>query len=57
MRRGIFDVCRYATPSIILSLVSISRNPDTAYNATVTFSDYLRGNMDSLKGAYQRLSG
>ena len=24
-------------------------NPDTAYNATVTFSDYLRGNMDSLK--------
>ncbi len=24
-------------------------DPDTAYNATVTFSDYLRGNMDSLK--------
>ncbi len=24
-------------------------NPDTAYTATVTFSDYLRGNMDSLK--------
>ena len=24
-------------------------NPDTAYNATITFSDYLRGNMDSLK--------
>lgn len=24
-------------------------NPDTAYEATVTFSDYLRGNMDSLK--------
>lgn len=24
-------------------------NPDTAYNATVAFSDYLRGNMDSLK--------
>ena len=24
-------------------------NPDTAYNATITFSDYLRCNMDSLK--------
>ena len=24
-------------------------NPDTAYQATITFSDYLRGNMDSLK--------
>lgn len=24
-------------------------DPDTAYNATVTFSDYLRGNMDSLR--------
>ena len=24
-------------------------DPDTAYDATVTFSDYLRGNMDSLK--------
>ena len=24
-------------------------NPDTAYNATVAFSDYLRGNVDSLK--------
>ena len=24
-------------------------DPDTAYEATVTFSDYLRGNMDSLK--------
>ncbi len=24
-------------------------DPDTAYKATVTFSDYLRGNMDSLK--------
>ena len=24
-------------------------NPDTAYHATVAFSDYLRGNMDSLK--------
>ena len=24
-------------------------DPDTAYKATVAFSDYLRGNMDSLK--------
>ena len=24
-------------------------DPDTAYNATISFSDYLRGNMDSLK--------
>ena len=24
-------------------------NPETAYDATITFSDYLRGNMDSLK--------
>ena len=24
-------------------------DPDTAYDATITFSDYLRGNMDSLK--------
>lgn len=24
-------------------------NPDTAYDATITFSEYLRGNMDSLK--------
>lgn len=24
-------------------------NPDTAYQATITFSEYLRGNMDSLK--------
>lgn len=24
-------------------------NPDTAYDATIAFSDYLRGNMDSLK--------
>ncbi len=37
----------YNTLSSIAVLCKL--DPDTAYNATVNFSDYIRGNMDSLK--------
>ena len=37
----------YNTLSSIAVLCKL--DPDTAYNATINFSDYIRGNMDSLK--------